>query len=135
MKPKIAFVCVGNTSRSQMAESWARKLLGDRAEISSAGTHPGSGIKDRTKALMAEVGCSMEGQTPSPLSELLPALDWLVLMGEGVDCPPLGERNRLDWGFPDLDGTDLEALRTMRDQIGGKVRELGASLVLDHPTN
>lgn len=107
-----------------MAESWARKILGDRAEIFSAGTRPGSGIKDLTKSLMADVGCSMEGQSPSPLADLPQGLDWLVLMGEGVDCPPLGEKNRLDWGFPDLDGTDIEALTRMRDEIGGKVREL-----------
>jgi len=123
MKTKIAFVCVGNTSRSQMAESWARKVLGDRAEIYSAGTRPGTEVKDRTKALMAEVGGTMEGQSPSPLSELPADLDWLILMGEGVECPSLGEKHRVDWGFPDLDGTDLEALRKMRDQIGAKVRE------------
>lgn len=128
MKPKIAFVCVGNTSRSQMAESWARTLFSDRADIYSAGTRPGNGIKERTKALMDEVGCSMDGQSPRPLSDLPADLDWLVLMGEAVVCPPLGEKNRVDWGFPDLDGTDLDALTRIRDQIGQKVRALGDSL-------
>jgi arsenate reductase len=112
-----------------MAESWVRTVFGDRVEVWSAGTRPGTGIKDRTKAIMAEVGCSMDGQAPSPVSDLPQGLDWLILMGEGVECPPLGEKNRVDWGFPDLDGTDLATLKSMRDQIGAKVRELGASLM------
>ena len=120
----IAFVCVGNTGRSQMAESWARKLAPAHVEIFSAGTRPGQVVKDRTKALMAEVGCSMEGQAPSPLENLPADLDWLILMGEGVVCPPLGEKHREDWGFPDLDGNDLDAYKALRDQIGLKVRRL-----------
>ncbi len=124
----IAFICIGNTSRSQMGESWARKLAGDGINIFSAGTRPGSGVKPGVTEIMAEVGSDTEGQYSKPLSELPGEIDYLILMGEGVDCPDLGEKYRQDWGFPDLDGSDMEALKELRDAIGEKVKELLSSI-------
>lgn len=128
MKKNIAFVCIGNSSRSQMAESWAKKIAAENHSIYSAGTRPGKGIKDRTKDIMKEVSCSMDGQFPKPLTELPETIDYLILMGEGVDCPDLGEADRQDWGFPDLDGSDLTALKDLRDAIGEKVKALISSI-------
>jgi arsenate reductase len=55
MKPKILFLCTGNSARSQMAEAFLRKYTGDRFEVYSAGLKP-SLINPLTVRVMEEIG-------------------------------------------------------------------------------
>jgi len=59
--PRILFVCTGNSARSQMAEGWARQLVGDRFEIYSAGTAP-RGVNPLAVEVMKEKGIDISHQ-------------------------------------------------------------------------
>lgn len=104
-KPVVAFVCVHNRCRSQMAQALGRLLAGDVFESVSAGTEPGERIDPEAVRLVREHwGVDMEQtQRCKSLSEL-PEVDVLVTMGCGVDCPVLPCRQREDWGLEDPSG-------------------------------
>jgi arsenate reductase len=69
-KVKVLFLCVGNSCRSQMAEGWARRLLGERVEPYSAGVDPGA-LDLRAVAVMGESGVDISGHRAKPLSEVM----------------------------------------------------------------
>ena len=124
-KLKVAFLCVHNSCRSQMAEALGKKLAGDVFESFSAGTEPGTRINPDAVRLMKQVyGIDMEeSQHNKPLSEL-PAVDIVVTMGCNVQCPTLPCSHREDWGLDDPSGkADSAFLDTMR-RIEGKVLDL-----------
>lgn len=64
MKKKVAFVCTGNSCRSQMAEGWARALAGDIFDIYSAGTHPAGEVNPLAVAVMKEAGVDISNHRP-----------------------------------------------------------------------
>lgn len=124
MKKKVAFVCVGNSCRSQMAEGFARHLGGDVLEVYSAGTEPAEEINPNAALVMKEVGIDLSSQYPKLLSELPERVDLLVTMGCNVQCPALPCDFREDWGLVDPVGKPLESFRRTRDTIGEKVKDL-----------
>ena len=81
-KPRVLFLCTGNSCRSQMAEGWARRLLGDALEPCSAGVAP-KGLDPRAVAVMAEVGVDLTEQSSKHVDELLRQL---AERGESLDC-------------------------------------------------
>ena len=87
-KPKVAFLCVHNSCRSQMAEALGKKLASDVFESYSAGTEPAARINAQAVRLMQQVyGIQMEeSQYNKPLSQL-PPVDIVVTMGCNVQCP------------------------------------------------
>ena len=124
-RPKVAFLCVHNACRSQMAEALGRKLAGDVFESCSAGTAPGVRIDPGAVRLMKQVyGIDMEqSQRSKPLSAL-PAVDIVVTMGCNVQCPSLPCSHREDWGLEDPSGRDDGAYLAVMARIEEKVREL-----------
>ena len=124
-KPKVAFLCVHNSCRSQMAEALGKKLAGDVFESFSAGTEPGVRINPDAVRLMKQVhGIDMEKtQHNKPLSEL-PAVDVVVTMGCGVNCPFLPCSHREDWGLNDPTGQGDEVFLDVMARIEEKVRDL-----------
>lgn len=68
-KPRVLFLCTGNSCRSQMAEGWARALLGARLEAASAGTRPG-GVHGLAVRAMAEAGVDLGGHRSKHVDEL-----------------------------------------------------------------
>ena len=95
---KIAFICVHNSCRSQMAEAFGRVIGQGVFEVYSAGTHIGKRINPDAVAVMKEVGIDMElHQRPKVLQDI-PSVDIVVTMGCNVDCPCLPCRHREDWG-------------------------------------
>lgn len=127
---RIVFVCVGNACRSQMAEGFARALLGDPAEVHSAGSHPAGWVHPMAVRLMAEKGVDIGGQSSKGLADLPAGVTWdcVVTMGCGDACPQLAARRRLDWALPDPVGMDEPGFRDVRDEIERRVRRLAAEL-------
>ena len=124
-RPRVVFVCVANSCRSQMAEAIARSLAGARAEIWSAGSHPSGRIHPLAIQLMDEIGLDLSGHHSKGLSDL-PALRWdyVVTMGCGDACPSLPAAHRIDWAIPDPVAMPVEAARKIREQIHGDVEHL-----------
>jgi len=121
---KVAFVCVHNSCRSQMAEAWARHLGAPWIEPYSAGLEEYPEIKPGAVQVMEEAGVSMEGQHPKQLTELPEKVDFLVTMGCGAVCPSWPHDHEEDWGLEDPSGGPLEDYRKTRDLIREKVEDL-----------
>lgn len=131
-KQKIYFLCTGNSCRSQMAEGWAKMLLGDEWEVRSAGIEA-HGLNPLAVEAMAEVGIDISNQK----SELID-MDFLnqatiavTLCGDAADrCPMTPPHVRREhWGFDDpakAEGTDEEVwavFQRVRDEIGERIRK------------
>ncbi len=122
---KVAFICVHNSCRSQIAEAFGKKLAADVFESYSAGTEVRAQINPDAVRLMRQVyGIDMEQAQHSKLLSALPPVDVVVTMGCNVQCPMLPCSHREDWGLEDPSGKeDAVFLETMR-QIEEKVLEL-----------
>ncbi|WP_026894983.1 arsenate reductase ArsC [Clostridiisalibacter paucivorans] len=124
MKYKIAFVCVHNSCRSQMAEGWAKKLGIDIFESYSAGTEEYPEVKPLAIEVMEEAGVDMKGHRPKLLSDIPDELDILITMGCNVVCPFVPNSHMEDWGIEDPSGGSIEDFRKARDIIKNKVQYL-----------
>ncbi len=122
---KVAFICVHNSCRSQMAEALGKKLAADVFESYSAGTEVRAQINQDAVRLMKQVhGIDMEASQYSKLLSALPPIDVVVTMGCNVQCPTLPCTHREDWGLEDPSGKgDAAFLETMR-RIEEKILEL-----------
>lgn len=124
--PRLLFVCVENSCRSQMAEGFARALGGGAVAAHSAGSRPSGRVDPRAVALMRERGVDLTLQRSKGLEDL-PAgepWDYLVTMGCGDACPHLPAAMRLAWDLPDPKGLDDDAFRRVRDRIERLVADL-----------
>lgn len=122
---KVAFICVHNSCRSQMAEALGKKLASDVFESFSAGTETKPRINSDAVRLMKQVyGIDMEQTQCSKLLSELPPIDVVVTMGCNVQCPVLPCAHREDWGLEDPSGKPDDAfLETMR-MVEEKVLDL-----------
>ena len=123
---KVAFICVHNSCRSQIAEALGRHLASDVFESYSAGTETRPRINPDAVRLMKQVhGIDMEaeGQHSKLLSQL-PPVDVVITMGCNVQCPHLPCKWREDWGLDDPTGQpDAVFIETIR-QIEKKILQL-----------
>lgn len=95
--PKVAFICVHNSCRSQIAEALGKKLASDVFESYSAGTETKPKINQDTVRLMKEVyGIDMELTQYSKLLTDIPEVDIVITMGCNVNCPHLPCKYRED---------------------------------------
>ena len=126
---KIAFVCVHNSCRSQIAEALGKKLAADVFESYSAGTETKPRINQDAVRLMKQVhGIDMEQTQYSKLLTDIPEVDVVITMGCNVQCPYLPCSHREDWGLEDPTGKSDEVfLETIR-LIEEKVLDLKARL-------
>ena len=124
MKKSVAFICVHNSCRSQMAEGFGRSLGEGIFESYSAGTEDYPEVKPLAVAVMEEAGIDMSGQHPKLLSDIPQSLDLLITMGCGVECPYVPCKHREDWGLEDPSGGPIDDFRVTRDIIKGKVEAL-----------
>lgn len=127
---KVAFICVHNSCRSQIAEALGRHLASDVFESYSAGTETKPRINPDAVRLMKQVhGIDMEaeGQHSKLLTDI-PAVDVVITMGCNVQCPFLPCAWREDWGLEDPTGKpDEEFLETIA-RIEEKILDLKARL-------
>ena len=121
---KVAFVCVHNSCRSQMAEAFAKVLGLNVFESFSAGTEERDMINQDAVRLMKEIGIDMEINQKSKLVTSIPEVDIVITMGCNVDCPWLACSHREDWGLDDPSGKSDEEFIKTRDLIQAKVMEL-----------
>ena len=128
MKKVVAFICVHNSCRSQMAQGWAKKLGADVIEAYSAGTEVYSQVKPLAIQVMNEAGVDMTGYAPKLLDAIPDKLDILITMGCNVECPFIPSKHRDDWGIEDPSGKDIEEFRKTREQIKKNVFELIARI-------
>ncbi|QOR34679.1 arsenate reductase ArsC [Clostridium sp. 'deep sea'] len=123
-KVKVAFVCVHNSCRSQMAEAFAKQLGSDVLEVYSAGTETYSQVKPKAVEVMQEIGIDISDQYPKLLEDIPEELDYLITMGCNVTCPFVPCKHEEDWGLQDPSGGSLEGFRLTRDLIKDKVIDL-----------
>ena len=121
---KVAFVCVHNSCRSQMAEAFGRVMRLNVFESYSAGTEQRDVINQDAVKIMKEIGIDMElNQRPKLLSDI-PQVDIVITMGCNVSCPNLPCTHREDWGIEDPTGESEEVFRQTRDVIFQKMEHL-----------
>jgi arsenate reductase len=131
--PSILFLCVANSSRSQLAEGLARRLF-PGARIQSAGSHP-SRVNPFAIEVLAEVGLDASAQRSKPVAEIDPStVDLVITLCAEEVCPAfLGKAERLHWPVPDpasedpnLTPEELRArFRSARDEIHERLTNLG----------
>lgn len=120
--PRVLFVCVENSNRSQMAEAFARAHGGDRIEARSAGSRPSGQINQRAIAFMAERGIDLSAQHSKSLDAIgNEPFDAVVTMGCGDACPWIPALRREDWALPDPKLLDDTGFRRVRDEIEQRV--------------
>lgn len=126
----VAFVCVHNSCRSQIAEAFAKILAPKEIHASSAGTAIASQInQDAVRLMKIHEGIDMEAtQSPKTLEALPEPVDILVTMGCNVSCPSLPAKHREDWGLADPSGLDDAHFLACIAQIKAKVRDLQARI-------
>ncbi|HWQ71289.1 MAG TPA: arsenate reductase ArsC [Desulfitobacteriaceae bacterium] len=124
-KIKVAFVCVHNSCRSQMAEALSRKLAGDVFESYSAGTETKPNINPHAVRIMKQIyTIDMEKTQHPKLISDIPRPDVVITMGCNVNCPYLPCKYREDWGLEDPTGkSDNEFIAAAR-KIEKKIAEL-----------
>lgn len=137
--PRILFLCVANSARSQMAEGLARHLLGGSAQVMSAGSRP-SKVNPHAIAAMAEIGIDISQQQSKSVDTMDPTIiDMVVTLCAEEVCPVLpGRVTRLHWPIADpaanAGGQDapetMARFRTARDQIRARIEVLGELLDL-----
>ena len=120
---KVAFICIHNSCRSQMAEGWAKHLFSDVFEAYSAGTEEYPGPKPMAVEVMEDAGVDMSSHT-SKLIEDIPEVDIVVTMGCGVECPYVPSSHREDWGLEDPSGGPKDGFEFTRDLIKEKMYDL-----------
>lgn len=121
-KPKVAFICVHNSCRSQIAEALGKHLAADTFESYSAGTEIAPKINQNAVRLMKQIyDIDMEQTQRSKLLSELPPVDVVITMGCNVNCPYLPCKHREDWGLEDPTGKDektfIETISTIEQKI------------------
>jgi len=130
-KPRVLFLCTGNSARSQMAEAILKKYAKDQFEIFSAGLEPKE-INPLTLKVLAEAGINTDDQYAKPLSTYLGKthFSYLITVCSNAEdkCPMFpGMGQRMHWPFDDpaaFEGNEeakLEQFREIRDQIEEKI--------------
>ncbi len=124
-KVKVAFVCVHNSCRSQMAEALGKKLAADVFESYSAGTEVKPQINQDAVRIISDLyGIDMNETQKSKLLSDIPEVDIVVTMGCNVQCPNLPCKHREDWGLDDPSGKEDEAFINTAKAIEEKVIDL-----------
>ena len=134
-KPRVLFICTGNSARSQMAEAFLRAYAGDHFDIYSAGLAPTGYILPEALRVMQERGIDTSGQRSKSVSEYLGKLHFshvITVCGEAEkNCPTIFLNMGIHehWPFDDpakFEGSDperLEFTRRVRDQIDARIKK------------
>jgi len=127
----LLMLCVANSARSQMAEGWGRRLLGDRGTVQSAGSSPAT-VNPYALRVMAEVGIDLGDHRSKSVDEIDPdTVDTVITWCADEVCPAwLGDARRLHFPLSDpatddpsvTDAALLERFRAARDAIEAHLR-------------
>lgn len=128
-KPKVAFVCVHNSCRSQIAEALGNLFASEVFDSYSAGTHLKDHINpDAVRLIKQQYSIDMEEKQYNKLIDDIPSPDVVITMGCNVDCPMLPCKYREDWGLDDPTGKSDEEFIKIIQIIEEKIIELKARL-------
>lgn len=128
-KPKVAFVCVHNSCRSQMAEALGKKLAGDVFESYSGGTEVKDRINPDAVRVMKQLhGIDMEETQYSKLVSQLPQPDVVIYMGCNVSCPAFTAPYTENWALEDPTGQSDEVFEETIQTIYNKILALKEKL-------
>lgn len=124
-KAKVAFICVHNSCRSQIAEALGKLLAADVFESYSAGTEKKDKINEDAVRLMKDIySVDMEiSQEPKTLDKL-PPIDIAITMGCEVYCPYLEAKYKEDWGLDDPTGKSDEDFKEVIEKIENNIKNL-----------
>lgn len=126
---KVAFICVHNSCRSQIAEALGKYYASDVFESYSAGTETKPMINQDAVRIMKELyGIDMEKSQRSKLLSDIPPVDVVITMGCNVHCPYLPCSLREDWGLVDPTGKSDEEFIKAIEEIETKILELKRKL-------
>lgn len=129
---RIAFVCVQNAGRSQMAYAFARREIeergcGDQFDLVTGGTRPADRVHREVVETMADAGIDLSDRTPREVTfEEIQGSDLVITMGCSADdvCPAGWAGENHDWDLPDPDGRPADEVAQIRDEIEQRVAEL-----------
>ena len=122
---KVAFICVHNSCRSQIAEALGKHLRGNEYEFYSAGTETKPQInQDAVRLMMQLYGIDMEKTQCSKLIDQIPEPDIIISMGCDVGCPYIGRPFDDNWGLPDPTGQSDEAFMEVMQTIQQNILNL-----------
>lgn len=129
MKVKVAFICVHNSCRSQMAEALGKIYGKDVFDSYSAGTEAKPRInQDAVKVIKNLYGVDMNETQKSKLLSDLPEVDIVIKMGCNVVCPHLPSKHIEDWGLEDPTGKSEEEFIKTAKIIEDKIKELSEKI-------
>lgn len=129
---RVAFVCIENAGRSQMAHAFAERALASRGlteelELVTGGTRPADRVHPEVVGAMAEVGPDIGHRTPRAVTvDELRSCDLVVTMGCSAEdvCPAGWGGEGRDWDLEDPAGQDLAVVHEIRDEIERRVEAL-----------
>lgn len=125
MKQKVAFICVHNSCRSQIAEALGKHLAAEKFDFYSAGTETKPQINQDAVRLMKQLyGIDMEENQYSKTIDAIPAPDLAISMGCEVGCPWIGRAFDDNWGLPDPTGQPDSVFIEVIQEIEKKIKQL-----------
>lgn len=125
MKKKIAFICVHNSCRSQIAEALGKHFRSDKYEFYSAGTETKPQINGDAVRLMKKLyGIDMEKSQYSKTTDKIPTPDIVISMGCDVGCPYIGRAFDDNWGLQDPTGQSDEVFIDVIEEIKNNILNL-----------
>lgn len=124
-KKKIAFICIHNSCRSQIAEALGKYFIGDKYDFYSAGTETKPCInKDAVRLMKQLYNIDMEKDQYSKTIDKIPVPDIAISMGCDVGCPYIGKSFDENWGLQDPTGQPDDIFIEIIKQIENKIKQL-----------
>ncbi|XGI83151.1 low molecular weight phosphatase family protein [Halorutilales archaeon Cl-col2-1] len=130
-KTTVAFVCVQNAGRSQIATEFARRETEKRGltseiEVITGGTQPADEVHEVVAEAMSETGYVIDREPREIQFDELDDADYVVTMGCSASdvCPSTATAESRDWDLDDPDSQPLEEVREIRDEIRRRVESL-----------
>ena len=124
-RKKVAFLCVHNSCRSQMAEALGKHLRGEEFEFYSAGTETKPRInQDAVRLMKQRYGIDMDQTQYSKTVDRIPVPDVVISMGCDVGCPYIGRPFDDNWQLPDPTGEGDKAFEAVIEEIHRRILEL-----------
>jgi len=128
-KPRVGFICVHNSCRSQIAEALGKHLAADAFESYSAGTETKDRINpDAVRIMREKYGVDMELTQRPKLIDDIPEIDVVITMGCNVGCPVIPYEHNEDWGLDDPSGKSDEEFLEIIAEIEKKIKDLVARI-------
>jgi protein-tyrosine-phosphatase len=120
----VLFVCTHNAGRSQMAQAFFERHAPTDIRAESAGQEPARAVWPEVVEAMAEVGIDLRDRRPRKLTvEMQLHADWAITLACGATCPYVPTTVE-DWDIPDPKGKSVDEVRSIRDAVEARVKDM-----------